>query len=39
MNVPLEPLFPDLLGSGSGFAPEQAWIWGVDSLAQFPGEE
>ncbi|OOQ88133.1 putative fungal specific transcription factor [Penicillium brasilianum] len=33
MNLPLEPLFPDLLGPGGGFAPEQGWIWGFDRLA------
>lgn len=36
MNIPLEPLFPDLLGSGSVFAPEQGWIWGFDRLAHSP---
>lgn len=36
MSIPLEPNFPDLLGPGSGLAPEQSWIWGIDSLAQFP---
>lgn len=33
MNFPLEPLFPDLLGHGGGFAPEQGWIWGFDRMA------
>jgi hypothetical protein len=36
MNFPLEPLFPDLLGPGSGFGPEQGWIWGFDRPAHVP---
>lgn len=32
MNTPLEPLFSDLAGYGSGFGQEQGWIWGIDSL-------
>ncbi|KAJ5307161.1 fungal-specific transcription factor domain-containing protein [Penicillium atrosanguineum] len=39
MSIPLESNFPDLLGPGSGLVPEQAWIWGVDSLAQLPMDE
>lgn len=35
-NTPLEPLFPDLLGPGGGFAPEQGWIWGFDRMAYPP---
>ncbi|KAJ5094831.1 fungal-specific transcription factor domain-containing protein [Penicillium angulare] len=35
-NPALESQFPDLLGPASGFAPEQGWIWGIDSLALFP---
>lgn len=35
-NIPLEPLFPDLLGPGGGFAPEQGWIWGLDRLGYPP---
>lgn len=29
-NITLEPLFPDLLGPGGGFASEQGWIWGFE---------
>ncbi|KAJ5266473.1 fungal-specific transcription factor domain-containing protein [Penicillium angulare] len=36
LNPPPEPQFPDISGSASGFAPEQGWIWGIDSLALFP---
>jgi hypothetical protein len=36
MNFQLEPLFPDLLGPGSGFGPEQGWIWGFDRPAHVP---
>ncbi|KAJ5160663.1 fungal-specific transcription factor domain-containing protein [Penicillium canariense] len=35
LDAPPEPLFPDLFGPGS-ITQEQAWIWGVNSLAQFP---
>ncbi|CAI7635735.1 unnamed protein product [Penicillium pancosmium] len=39
INVPLDPLFPDLAGPGNGFTQEQAWIWGMDNLQRFPGTE
>ncbi|KAJ5963153.1 fungal-specific transcription factor domain-containing protein [Penicillium waksmanii] len=39
INIPLDPLFPDLAGPGNGFTQEQAWIWGMDNLQRFPGTE
>ncbi|PIG82251.1 hypothetical protein AARAC_000009 [Aspergillus arachidicola] len=33
----LDPPLSELVDRGTGFGQEQAWIWGIDSLAQSPG--